>query len=130
MKINGINHVTVIVKDKAKAAEFYFDKLGLERVDVGKSLWARVGSQFIHINENPNMECKKTFAHFGVSVENLPEYLEALKKNGIDSFDLTGDLQKFDVNENCERVGRSFFVEDPFGNLIEILDASNSFFKQ
>jgi catechol 2,3-dioxygenase-like lactoylglutathione lyase family enzyme len=130
MKINGINHVTVVVKDKAKAAEFYFDKLGLERIDVGKSLWALVGSQFIHINENQNMEYKKTFAHFGISVENLPEYLEILKSNGIDSFDLTNDLQKFDVNKNYERAGRSYFIEDPFGNFIEILDVSNPFFKQ
>lgn len=130
MKINGINHVTVVVKDKTRAAEFYFRKLGLERMDVGKSLWVRVGNQYIHINENPNMEIKKTFAHFGIAVENLPEYLRMLKEKDVDFFDLTNDLEKFDVNENYERPGRSFFIEDPFGNLIEILDIANHFFKQ
>ncbi len=126
----GINHITVVVKNKTEAERFYFDLLDLERLDVGKSLWARVGKQYIHINENPNLEKVKTFRHFSIEVEGLKPYLVSLINKGVDVFDLDGNLEKTDVNSNLDKEMRNYFVEDPSGNIVEFFDSSNVFYKQ
>jgi len=126
----GINHVTVIVANKKDAADFYFYILGFERIDVGKSLWAKVGNQFIHINENSEFVNQESFSHFAVEVENLKSYLEELIKKGVEVFDLSSQLQKTDINANLDKTGRNYFIKDPSGNIIEFIDKSNSFFKQ
>lgn len=126
----GINHVTIVVKDKTKAEKFYFNLLGLERLDVGKSLWARVGKQYIHINENPNLEKIKTFRHFSIEVEGLKPYLISLIGKGVDIFDLNDHLEKIDINSNLDKEIRNYFTEDPSGNIVEFFDTSNTFYKQ
>ena len=124
----GINHITVVVKNKEEASEFYFNKLGFEKVMVGKSLWAKVGSQYIRINEKIDKKPLITFSHFAVELDNLKSYLEDLIKKGIEVFDLDEDLEKIDININLEKPTRSFFAYDPSGNMIEFIDESNIFF--
>lgn len=126
----GINHVTIVVKNKAEAERFYFDLLGLEKLNIGKSLWAKVGDQYIHINENPIMEKAPTFRHFSIEVERLVPYLTSLISNGVDVFDLDDNLEKTDVNSNLEKEQRNYFIEDPSGNIVEFFDSSNQFYKQ
>lgn len=126
----GINHVTLVVKNKDLAEDFYFKKLGLERVIVSKSLWAKVGQQFIHISENSNSNIQQSFAHFAIEVDNFQSYIKQLVCNGINIFDFDPNLNKVDINQNYNKMNRCFFAEDPFGNIIEFIDSSNTFFKK
>ncbi|MBN1168921.1 VOC family protein [Candidatus Woesebacteria bacterium] len=124
----GINHVTIIVNDKKRASDFYFNILGFEKVDIGKSLWAKVGKQYIHINENSKHVVQKSFQHFSVEVDNLLPFLEQLINNDVDVFDLDDNNNKKDININLNKQMRNYFVNDPFGNLIEFIDSTNKFF--
>lgn len=126
----GINHVTVVVRDKKIAENFYCGVLGLEKVVVGKSLWAKAGGQFIHINENQMFYPPKSFTHFALAVNDLHPYLEELISRGIRIFDFTQSLEEVDVNDALDKEQKNFFTYDPFGNLIEFIDCDNSFFKQ
>ena len=127
--IVGINHITVDVKNKSDAEHFYFDQLGLEKVMVGRSLWAKVGHQFIHINENTNYLPQNTFHHFAIEVDNLNVFLKELINKGVQIFDLDKNVKKIDINSNLEKENRNYFTKDPSGNIIEFIDSQNLFFK-
>jgi catechol 2,3-dioxygenase-like lactoylglutathione lyase family enzyme len=126
----GINHITVVVQDKNEAENFYCKVLGLKKVEIGNSLWVRVGNQFIHINENSKALRVVSFCHFAIEVNDLLLFLRELIEKGVDVFDIEDNISKIDVNTNLTKKNRNYFIEDPFGNLIEFFDSSNKFFKQ
>lgn len=128
--IGGINHVTIVVRDKNEAENFYFNVLGLEKLCIGKLLWVKVGNQYIHINENPNVRTTKSFHHFAIEVEDLKSYLGNLMDKGIEVFDLGDNLEKININSDLGKDNRNYFIEDPSGNILEFIDSSNQFFKQ
>ena len=124
---SGINHVTLPVSDKTKSEAFYVGTLGLTKVTVGSSLWIRVGDQFIHLNQSTLIP-SSSFAHFAIRVENLLEYLNVLQKKGIDIFDFDETLKEISFNVEFEKPNRQFFLRDPDGHLLELIDAQNTFF--
>lgn len=128
--ITGINHVTVIVKNKEEAEEFYIRKLGLTKVIVGKSLWAKAGNQFIHISENKTFANSPQFSHFAICVDDLREYLTKLVDLDVEIFDFNENMEKVDMNKNFDKEIRNFFAYDPSGNLVEFVDSSNHFFSR
>lgn len=128
MNIKGINHVTILVSNKDRAREFYTNVLGLEPVNVGKSLWMKAGSQYIHVSQNSGNPVAKTFYHFAIEVDDFKTYLHDLIQKGIEVFDLD-NLQKVKINTDLEDETRQFFVNDPDGNIVEIIDTNNPFFK-
>ena len=125
--IKGINHVTILVKDKNKAREFYVNILGLEEYRVGKLLWVKAGNQFLHLTENSGNPISNSFYHFALEVENVVNYIAELRGKGVRvfSFDANGGKIEITSSEDKER---QFFLQDPDGNLIEILDTVNHFF--
>ena len=123
----GINHVTFPVSDKMKSEAFYVGTLGLIKVPVGSSLWIRVGEQFIHLNQSAVIP-SLSFVHFAIRVEDLRGYLNILQNKGVDIFDLDDDLKEISLNTDFEKANRQFFLRDPDGYLLELIDASNSFF--
>ena len=124
-----INHVTILVSNKSAAEKFYTETLGLEAMHVGKSLWLRVGEQFIHVTESSE-DAPRNFSHFCISVENCYEYLRGLAAKGIEVFDLDTNMGKVSINSEWDKPYRQFFIHDPDGNLIEFCDATNEFFHQ
>jgi catechol-2,3-dioxygenase len=124
----GINHVTIVVRDKKEAENFYYNILSLEKISVGNSLWIKLGNQYIHINENPDMEKPNSFRHFAIETDKLLPYLKELISKGVEIFDLGDNLEKID--SELEKENRNYFCEDPSGNLIEFIDSKNQFFKQ
>jgi catechol 2,3-dioxygenase-like lactoylglutathione lyase family enzyme len=125
----GINHVTIVVRDKKEAEHFYFDLLGFEKLNIGNFLWAKVGQQYIHINENVNCPEPGSFCHFAVEVENLIPHLKKLIDKGVDVFDLGENLEAVDLDTNLEKENRNYFIKDPTGNIIEFINSSNKFYK-
>jgi len=123
-----INHVTILVKDKSKAEMFYTEILGLEKVIVGRSLWIRVGPQFIHISENSGSTRSESFYHFAIEFENVAEFAKELVAKGVSVFDLDNEMKQILINEEFEKPKRLFFVRDPDDNMIELAEANNPFF--
>lgn len=129
MSIKGINHVTILVSDKDRAREFYSNILGLEPVHIGKSLWMKAGDQFIHVSKNSGNPVTGTFYHFAIEVDDFKTYIYDLIQKGVEVFDLDSELQKVKVNAELDDSTRQFFVHDPDGNIVEIIDTNNPFFK-
>jgi len=125
--VKGINHITVLVLDKEKAIYFYCNILGLEKLEIDKSIWARAGKQFVHISKS-DKALPKSFIHFAIEVSNFNEYIRNLIAQKIDVFDLDNNLNKIALNSELDKEFRQFFVEDPSGNYVEIIDVNNSFF--
>ncbi|MFZ4631805.1 MAG: VOC family protein [Patescibacteria group bacterium] len=111
-----INHVTILVKDKNVSRKFYTEILGFESKEIGGRLWIKIGEQYLHITENSGVPVPNTFYHFAIEIDNLTDYKINLKNKGINIFDFSDDnLQNF--------------LRDTDGNLIELIDVNDDFFK-
>jgi catechol 2,3-dioxygenase-like lactoylglutathione lyase family enzyme len=99
-----------------KARKFFKDILGFEEMEKPEELkkrggvWFRFGSYQVHIGiEEPFSPAKK--AHPAFEVENIDELKEHLITNGIDV-----------VEDNNLPGANRFYISDPFGNRIEVLE--------
>ena len=111
-----INHVTILVTDKNIAKKFYTKILGFEKKEIDGRLWIKIGEQYIHITENSGQPVPNTFYHFAIEIDNLPNYKTSLRDRGVNVFIFPDNpLQNF--------------LKDPDGNLIELVDANDKFFK-
>jgi catechol 2,3-dioxygenase-like lactoylglutathione lyase family enzyme len=111
-----INHVTLLVKNRDESEKFYTEILGLDKKEVGNSLWIKIGDQYIHLAENSGEPVPNTFYHFGIEIDNLSDYLKKLKEKGVEFF-------YFSENKLAN------FIRDPDGNLIEFIDTNDIYFK-
>jgi len=128
MKITGINHVTLLVNNKTESEKFFTEVLGLEKYDAGGRLWLKIGKQFLHITNNSGDSKRGNFYHFAIEVENVVDCVKAIALKGISIFDLDSTQKKILVNSDYDMPMRQFFLEDPDGNLIELIDTKNTFF--
>ena len=125
-----INHVTVLTKNKERARDFYIDTLRLEDHTFGENnhFWVKVGKQYIHISESSGSPVANTFYHFAISVDGLQEYLKTIIEKGVEVFELDDEMKPTNINQGLDKEPRQYFVHDPDGNLVELIDKSNSFF--
>lgn len=100
--------------------------LGLEEVVVGNSTWMRAGQQYLHLTESSGTPVAGTFYHFALTVDDIKSFTKNLLKKGILVFDLDKDLKEEPLSP--ENKNQQFFIKDPDGNLIELLDSKNNFF--
>jgi catechol 2,3-dioxygenase-like lactoylglutathione lyase family enzyme len=116
-EIVGFDHVQLAIppggEDAADA--FYVDLLGFEQVPKPEPLAARGGRWFVRGTTAVHLGVEEDFrparkAHPAFLVRNLPELEAALAGAGIV------------VRPNADRQpGRSAYVDDPFGNRIELI---------
>lgn len=120
MRICGFDHVQLAVPTGGEPAAraFYADVLGLTEIPKPEPLAARGGCWFqgddmqIHIGVDPNFRAARK-AHPALLVDDLPALVHALET--------AGHL----VREGNTVNGRvQQFVDDPFGNRIELVAAS------
>ena len=124
-----LNHVTILVSDRLKSAEFYSNILGLEIVEKGKSKWVKIGDQYLHLAQDSGLPTKNSFYHFCISVNDVISFVKTLIAKGIDIFELNDKIDKVDINQNLDKEYRQFFMKDLDGNLIELCDKDNEYFK-
>lgn len=121
MQVKGIDHVSVIVEDTARAVHFYCDVLGLRRSDERPDLgypgaWIALGTHQIHLLEVPNPDPVSNRPaqggrdrHVAMIVDDLQSYLRRLQEAGT-AYHLSSS-------------GRSAaFCRDPDGNGIELIE--------
>lgn len=113
MKLQGVHHVSLNVRDVEEAGRFYVEVLGLEvlpRPDFGfPGLWLRSGAQEIHLMQVDGHAAPEG-QHFAFRVADLDAAREELTGRGVE------------VSEPRPLPGgaRQAFLRDPSGNLIEL----------
>ena len=117
-KAIGIQHVQIsIAPGKEQASrDFYLGLLGLvEMIDPFNApggLWAKAGTQEIHLRVEQNVDRDATRAHTAVQVDELAVVERDLKARG------------FEIIPQPKIVGfNRFHTIDPSGNRIEIMQA-------
>jgi catechol 2,3-dioxygenase-like lactoylglutathione lyase family enzyme len=121
VKVVGLDHVQLAMPkgQEVQAREFYGSILGLEEIPKPKELVARGGAWFkcgglqLHLGvEEPFAPARK--AHPGLRLSGYESFCAKLERAGV--------FVKQDVSVPGLR--RSF-IDDPFGNRLELVDSEN-----
>jgi catechol 2,3-dioxygenase-like lactoylglutathione lyase family enzyme len=117
MAITGIDHVQLAIpaggEDKARG--FFGDLLGMKEVPKPATLsasgcWFEGGSLNLHLGVDPDFR-PATKAHPALLVDDLAVLRQELEQAGVP------------INDGKQIEGyRRLFVDDPFGNRIEIME--------
>lgn len=122
MAIVGIDHVQLAIPPggEAEAEAFFVGLLGMIRVSKPEPLarrggcWFQAGDVQIHVGIEEDFRPARK-AHPALVVSDLPELVARLEDAGVEV--RTGDA----IDGRSQR-----FVDDPFGNRIELVPASRS----
>ena len=121
-KTEGVLHFTIPVKNLDRSEKFYTEVLGFEKVArVDRIVFMRAGDHFFNLtySENPitlNAEGRhEIHSAFRVTPQIYDETLKILPAKGVDIF-------KQEDRRQGVFVGRSAYVRDPDGNVIEFID--------
>jgi catechol 2,3-dioxygenase-like lactoylglutathione lyase family enzyme len=119
IKVTGVDHIMITVGDINEAKDFYLTVLKLNELEIppeitGPRAWFSLGSSVLHVNQHKAH--KAGFQHFGITVEagQYESYINSLKETGYKNIT---ENQLYD--DGLYRI----FVDDPFGNTIEISNA-------
>jgi catechol 2,3-dioxygenase-like lactoylglutathione lyase family enzyme len=112
VKVVGLHHVNINVRDVAEAVAFY-TAIGFEelpRPDFGfDGAWLRMGQHELHLMHRDGLVADKS-QHFALRVDDLDECAAELGAVGI----------ALNVPPLRDGAGRQAFFRDPSGNLIEL----------
>jgi catechol 2,3-dioxygenase-like lactoylglutathione lyase family enzyme len=122
LKTEGVLHFTIPVKNLDRAEKFYTEMLGFEKVGrTERIVFLRAGSDFFNLtySENPitlNAEGQhQIHSAFRVTPQTYEATVKTLPENGIEIF-------KEEDRHAGVFVGRSAYIRDPDGNVIEFID--------
>ena len=115
------NHVALRVKDLERAADFYQNVLGLEKVRfMGDPARPRTiffpGIQLVRA-ENDDTSVKGVYDHVGLSIDNIDEVCASLAAQGVE-FETPLTERHF---PEIDRRLKLAFLRDPEGNRIELV---------
>lgn len=116
-ELTGIHHVTLLVRDMARATEFYDGVLGLKRKErppfSTPGAWYDLGgTQELHLLEIPAQVPDKNEAHPAFEVTDIRAAIAACRDAGVT---VRGDIFTRPHDNSL-----SAFIADPDGNLIEL----------
>jgi catechol 2,3-dioxygenase-like lactoylglutathione lyase family enzyme len=118
-QITGIDHVQIAGPPggEAKARWFFGDVLGMEEIAKPTALqqrggvWFRSGEHQLHVCIEANFQPAHK-AHPAIRVQALPDLMQRLSQAGV----------KFQEDVLLPDI-RRIYVDDPFGNRLEFVDA-------
>ena len=118
MRLMGIHHSSIVVTDMERARRFYSGVLGLKEVERPANfttpvVWFEVGDEHVHLipSERPDTESPR---HFALHVDDARAAREHVRAQGI-------EIQETVPIPGADR----FFINDPDGNMIELIQWSN-----
>ena len=118
MRITGYHHVQLAMPagEEPRAEAFYSGVLGLERIEKPAELAARGGCWFhgdgieLHLGVEQDFRPARK-AHLALLVDGLDDLEQRLLGRGVE------------VTRDTELEGhRRFYVDDPFGNRLELIE--------
>jgi catechol 2,3-dioxygenase-like lactoylglutathione lyase family enzyme len=122
LKIEGVLHFTIPVKDLDRSEQFYTDVLGFEKIGrTNHMVFLRAGDDYFNLTYsenpiNPNVGNKhEIHSAFRVTPQGYDEVLRTLPAKGIEIF-------KEEDRRAGVFVGRSAYIHDPDSNVIEFID--------
>lgn len=135
MKYQGINHVSLLVRNNEQARHFFVDVLGFQqhkRIPV----WFIAGSGMVHVIEVSDAPLEMPLPydivrHAGFQVDDLNEVLARLLRASLKPYQLDIQMQqKFvtDPNDDLLYGTGTVFVSDSDGNLFEFVQIGRGFF--
>lgn len=122
LKIEGVLHFTIPVKDLDRSEKFYTEILGftkLHRTD--RIVFLKAGDDYFNLTYSdtpiqPNLGGRhEIHSAFVVTPHVYDEALRSLPQNGVTIF-------KQEDRRSGVFVGRSAYIHDPDNNVIEIID--------
>ncbi len=113
MKISGVSHVSIGVRDLDASIKFY-EWLGLvvdpNRPDFGiPGAWLQVGGQQVHLI-GTEITPPGITNHFALIVDDLDAWIEELDRHGVSAR----------RSAHVVGAGHQAFVQDPSGNVVEL----------
>jgi catechol 2,3-dioxygenase-like lactoylglutathione lyase family enzyme len=135
LNIETINHVGIVVRDKAAAERFYIEILGLRRHHA-RPFWLVLNDtstlHLIHLADAAADDPRHhSFRHFALQVSDLRAVLDVLLDRDVRVFqtDFQGNEQDVTTRDASLDFGTgSLFVHDPDGNTIEFLQLGHGIF--
>jgi len=122
LKTQGVLHFTIPVKDLDRSEKFYSEILGFKRIGrTDRIVFMRAGDDFFNLtySENPitlNAAGRhEIHSAFRVTPQAYEEVLKLLPQKGVEIF-------KQEDRPVGVFVGRSAYIRDPDGNVIEFID--------
>lgn len=113
MKLQGVHHVSLNVRDAEEARKFFLEVLGLEELPRPDfpfpGAWLRAGGQEVHLIQVEGFAPPEG-QHFAFRVEDVDTTAAELRARGVKvvgPFDVPG-------------AGRQAFLRDPTGNILEL----------
>jgi catechol 2,3-dioxygenase-like lactoylglutathione lyase family enzyme len=121
-RVQGIDHVQIAIPEggEPRAETFYGGLLGFEQLTKPAALagrggcWFQAGSVQLHVGADPNFSPAKK-AHPAFLFDGLDELIAALEAAG----------HEVRIGATINGVAQRF-TDDPFGNRIELIEASTS----
>ncbi len=121
-KVEGVLHFTIPVKDLDRSEKFYADILGFTKIArTERIVFMRAGADFFNLtySENPITQNAagrhEIHSAFRVTPEVYADVLKTLPARGVEIF-------KEEDRRQGVFVGRSAYIRDPDGNVIEFID--------
>ena len=118
IEITGVHHIMISVGDLEVARNFYSSILGLKEKVIppeieGERVWYYLGPLQLHVNVHP--EHKAGLSHFAITIDDgkYDEYIDQVRNSGYEQ--MTESKMFIDGM-------RRVYINDPFGNSIEIID--------
>ena len=129
-EIEGVLHFTIPVKDLDRSEKFYTEILGFTKIARNdRIVFLRAGDDFFNLtySENPitlNADGRhEIHSAFRVTPQIYEETLKLLPAKGIEIF-------KQEDRQQGVFIGRSAYIRDPDGNVIEFIDLKRAPAKQ
>ena len=121
-KVEGVLHFTIPVKDLDRSEKFYADILGFTKIArTERIVFMRAGDDFFNLtySENPITQNAAGRHEIHSAFIGVPHIYEDLRKSlpekGVEIF-------KEEDRRAGVFVGRSAYIRDPDGNVIEFID--------
>jgi catechol 2,3-dioxygenase-like lactoylglutathione lyase family enzyme len=122
LKVEGVLHFTIPVKDLDRSEKFYTDILGFEKIGRNdRIVFLRAGGDYFNLtySENPittNVGNRhEIHSAFRMTPRAYDEALKILPEKGVEIF-------KEEDRRVGVFVGRSAYIRDPDNNVIELID--------
>lgn len=136
MRVEAVNHVCLVVRDRVAAEGFYIGVFGLQRHHVRPTWLVLNETSTLHLVEIPEATSDDTLyhevQHFALQVVDLQAVLRRILEARLQPFQMDFEGNTRDVSDPEDPLGfglGTVFVRDPDGNLVEFLQEGRGIFQ-
>ncbi len=126
LKTEGVLHFTIPVKNFDRSEKFYCETLGFEKIGrTERIVFLRAGREFFNLTYSDNPitlnapNRHEIHSAFRVTPQTYDQAVKLLPDQGVEIF-------KQEDRQTGVFVGRSAYIRDPDGNVIEFIDLKRS----